>query len=418
MILEHHVNHQVAVDLDSAEAFEGPEKLLEVWFAPNAESLQGTNKSLRNVSTAQWEKLLDIVQCKVLSSVHTSMLDAFVLSESSMFAFPHKLVLKTCGTTTLLVGIPKMLEIARTIAGFGKNATPYRVFYSHKTFNCPEKQAPPHKSWKDEVSYLDSQFDNGKAYLVGDITSEQHWYCYVTGHDDHEEVAAHKDHVISSHDETMEILMTDLLPSRAQQFFTDRLPGDANNAGFQHKQELLVGVEHVVKAETDSATSSDSEGNAPACAGTCKADPGHVLGAYVSTQSGIADIYPRNKASVAVDSFCFTPCGYSANAIVDSGYYYTIHVTPEQHCSYASFETNVPAKEYGMSNIDVIEKVLNVFRPGKLSVTLFEAENNSLQDCHQFARHLDGYKRTDKVLYEFDGYQMVYVCFEAIKGRK
>jgi len=32
------INHEVAADLDSSNAFEGPEKLLEVWFAPSADA--------------------------------------------------------------------------------------------------------------------------------------------------------------------------------------------------------------------------------------------------------------------------------------------------------------------------------------------------------------------------------------------
>lgn len=44
--------------------------------------------------------------------------------------------------------------------------------------------------------------------------------------------------------------------------------------------------------------------------------------------------------SVLLDSWMFSPCGYSLNALIGQDAYSTIHVTPERDYSYASFETN------------------------------------------------------------------------------
>lgn len=46
------------------------------------------------------------------------------------------------------------------------------------------------------------------------------------------------------------------------------------------------------------------------------------------------------------------------NALKDDTYY-TIHITPESNCSYASFETNLRADNYDK----LIADVLHVFRP-------------------------------------------------------
>ena len=84
---------------------------------------------------------------------------------------------------------------------------------------------------------------------------------------------------------------------------------------------------------------------------------GHTLGSVVTDTCGLADIYPLAKYPDArIDSYLFTPCGYSANGVVpvpgdgESTNYWTVHVTPEPQCSYASFETNVPTKAYWSRN--------------------------------------------------------------------
>lgn len=72
-------------DHDYASPFEGPEKLLEIWFAPSAAhvpdatSAEGGKSGLRAVSKDIWEEMLNIVKCKVLSSVEGIEMDAYLL---------------------------------------------------------------------------------------------------------------------------------------------------------------------------------------------------------------------------------------------------------------------------------------------------------------------------------------------------
>jgi len=169
-------------DTQEAGSFEGPEKLLEIWFGPAPYLLQGIRTvpaelrstvstggesvtdgsqagsdryGLRIVPKPVWDEMLAIVKCQVLNQIQNDCMDAFLLSESSFFVYPHKLILKTCGTTTLLMALPKILEIAQNYCGFEKV---WRVFYSRKTFMFPERQLHVHRDWKDEVEFLDRHF--------------------------------------------------------------------------------------------------------------------------------------------------------------------------------------------------------------------------------------------------------------------
>ena len=75
--------------------------------------------------------------------------------------------------------------------------------------------------------------------------------------------------------------------------------------------------------------------------------------------SGIADLVP----GMTLDELVFNPCGYSANGILD-GSYFTIHVTPQPYCSFASFETNLPLEQYTA----LIAQVVAIFQPRRFQV--------------------------------------------------
>ncbi|KAL1916485.1 uncharacterized protein VTP21DRAFT_5676 [Calcarisporiella thermophila] len=385
-----------------AGSFEGPEKLLEIWFAPSAaETVRSRNSTfssdsegdepfcggihaahratldvegqsrqgLRKVDRCVWSEMLAIVRCQVLNVVKNEHLDAYLLSESSFFVYPHKLILKTCGTTTLLHAVPRILEIALEYCGFERA---WRVFYSRKSFMFPERQLDPHRDWGKEVECLDTYFTNGAAYTVGRANSGDPWYLYIAtpGEDDSQEMVPQ---VPDEHDQTIEILMTHLDPEAMIPFY--QRPGE---------------------------------------------EGGTTGGRRVDQDTGLDTLYPK----ALVDSFLFTPCGYSANALLKQGYY-TIHVTPEPACSYASFETNIPTGGKPSVVQALIREVTRVFRPGKFSVTAFsshppgdaseEAWERHDRERARMARSLDtitGYKRTERIVYEFNGYDLVFGQFE------
>ncbi|KAG2183340.1 hypothetical protein INT43_006345 [Umbelopsis isabellina] len=475
-----------------AGCFEGPEKLLEIWFSPSPyhiarhQKLDGYNESdcelsddstpqsptqstsdssdqedptrfspepvrrdhataydasgLRTIAKPVWDEMLAIVKCTVLNVIKNEHVDAYLLSESSMFVYPHKLILKTCGTTTLLMALPRILELAKIHCGFEKV---WRVFYSRKSFMFPDRQCGPHRSWQQEVNYLDEHFDNGSAYKIGSH-EKNHWYLYLTSPAD--DVRVHHDindddgevhHQSGTH--TPRNIHYESGTSTPFSSDSETDPSPFGNSGYPQQDET---VEILMTDLNPEAMKFFYQMN--------DEPTGIEGGRRVDASTGIANIYPTAK----VDSFLFEPCGYSANGLWE-GAYFTIHVTPEPECSYASFETNIPCEISHKSPEPLkalIRQVLNVFQPGNFTVTLFSSQPQTAKkpllehrdglrilehdekfemlakdksDLHHLCRHrhhkmihslanMDGYKRTDRILYTFEGYDLVYGHYEQL----
>ncbi|KAF9197442.1 spermidine resistance protein [Haplosporangium sp. Z 27] len=502
-------------DDQEAGSFEGPEKLLEIWFGPAPYLLQGISTipedlqsaesddtlggsdryGLRIVPKPVWDEMLAIVKCQVLNSIQNDCMDAFLLSESSFFVYPHKLILKTCGTTTLLMALPKILEIAQKYCGLEKV---WRVFYSRKTFMFPERQLHVHRDWKDEVAFLDRHFDHGAAYTVGKVNGD-HWCLYLTAPQDdclshitsRRNSSSSLDNVAALNSDNADLVVV----GKHDQ---DGVPHPlsivtSNNSSGQ--DESPVSSPRSTSASTLSSSSSSISITSSASSASYlypshdqtveilmtnlnpeamkrfyqRPDdvPGTVGGVRVDQETGLAGLFPQAQ----LDSYLFTPCGYSANAMQD-GNYYTIHVTPEPVCSYASFETNIPvglrhkdsrrrsasgsstpisasASESGdvteeeeTKNVtsqasytgpetltELISKVVEIFQPGTMSVTLFSShmtEDGQMETDRQMERRqrrmvkamgrVAGFSRTDRILYEFDGCDLVFGHFVAKKA--
>jgi S-adenosylmethionine decarboxylase len=128
-----------------ADHFEGPEKTLEVCFRKKDEegpavTKPGERAGLRRLTKDQLGRICARARCTILSSVSNQYLDAYVLSESSLFVYPYMLVLKTCGTTTLLRCIALLIDFGSQL-GLEIDW----VGYSRKNFNFPGDQAFPHQ---------------------------------------------------------------------------------------------------------------------------------------------------------------------------------------------------------------------------------------------------------------------------------
>eukprot|EP00123_Amoebidium_parasiticum_P013713 comp22110_c0_seq1/m.32302 comp22110_c0_seq1/g.32302 ORF comp22110_c0_seq1/g.32302 comp22110_c0_seq1/m.32302 type:complete len:359 (-) comp22110_c0_seq1:645-1721(-) len=176
--------------------FEGTEKLLEIWYEP----VEGEEKSLRVIPRMELEDLCALVKCTIIGGSSQSKADSYVLSESSMFVFDDKFIIKTCGTTTLLPAVPRLMELAQRICGRDRTRI-QDIFYSRRNFLVPEDQQYPHRSFDDEVRYLDKYFD-GAAYVLGRLNGDV-WYLYTLDRPETEKPFA---------DQTLEVMMMDLDP--------------------------------------------------------------------------------------------------------------------------------------------------------------------------------------------------------------
>jgi len=254
--------------------FEGSEKRVELDFYPSKSSSYG--QGLRHFTRDQLDELMTLAQCEIVSHTPSQTFDAYVLSESSLFVYAHKLVIKTCGTTKLLGCVERLLEFAGALLMHLR-----RVKYTRASYKFPEVQPFPHQSFEQEIQYLDQHFSpvlgsKGSAYVLGDSQDGLQWHVYVADAEAEGSTEAHNART------TVEICMTGLSQDSV--------------APFWHK---------------------NNGGNA----------------VWATKASGIRDLLAKSK----IDDFAFEPCGYSMNGL-EGDSFNTIHITPEDGFSYASLE--------------------------------------------------------------------------------
>lgn len=286
---------------EMGEVFEGPEKKLEVFFST------GTNPDgFRRFDQATWSDLLVAASCSILHRQSNGDFDAYLLSESSLFVYPSRVILKTCGTTGLLLVLPKLLSLAKSL-----DVVVEHVHYGHYRYKFPEQQLFPHGSFDEERAYLERTFGSVESRVLGPADGRC-WYALCT----RQQLPSPPPPTAPlDGDDLFEIAMEGLAPDVCRQF---------------------VGASHAGLS-------------------------GRALAQHMTAVSGIGVLLP----DVTIDDWAFEPCGYSMNGL-RGAFYYTIHITPEEGFSYASFETNDP--QYRQP--EWVQAVVSVFQPSVATVTL------------------------------------------------
>jgi len=229
--------------------------------------------------------------------------------------------------------------------------------------------------------------------------------------------------------------MTDLDEENAKQFYLEDASAVAES---QFRYFQRDHQDHVDVFSNTSSDTGDTLLNEEAFPEELTTE-GHALGTVVSDSCGLSDVYPKSKyPDSRIDAYLFTPCGFSANGVIPAPdgatgtHYFTVHVTPEPNCSYASFETNVPACQKGRETAEIVQHVVDIFKPGRFTVTLFEAKASyddkagcdldalfeikalERQAARRHAKmdHITGYRRVDRIVHDLDGYDLVFRYYE------
>jgi S-adenosylmethionine decarboxylase len=351
----------VKQDVVPFTGFEGPEKKLHIDFVPGDNS---PSQGFRTLTREEWQqRVLDFAKCTVISVQANDHFDAYLLSESSLFVYPTRVIIKTCGTTTLLKTVEPLLQIAGEL-----NMSVRRVYYSRKNFVFPHAQPSPHKNFDEETELLTKYFPKGAGYIIGPLKGD-HYHLFFA------DFAKQHDNKPVDTPPILEVMMHDLSQKKMKQFFRD---------------------------ET------------------------FVSASQTTDQSGISNLLPNS----VIDSFQFDPCGYSMNGLLGEAYS-TIHITPEHHCSYVSYETNCSPQAFAAETPTpsafydwLIEKVILVFKPKRFTITLFANDSEEkLCELRKTSACFDSiipklkakYSVKSKSLYELNGANITLCSFNKRK---
>jgi S-adenosylmethionine decarboxylase len=171
--------------------FEGPEKKVEIALKPGQPSLRARGR-------AYWDMIVEKSRAKILSAVSNESMDAYLLSESSLFVTDTWLTMITCGRTDLVSAVEQMC------ADFGVENFSYLV-YERKNAHFQEYQP---SNFFDDARRLNGLMP-GKSLRFGDA-------------DDHHVFLFHLDRPYepSSDDLTLEILMHGIDPQAGKIFMS------------------------------------------------------------------------------------------------------------------------------------------------------------------------------------------------------
>jgi len=137
--------------------FEGAEKKLEIRLTPNM-------VSLRQQECGFWSTLVACANAEILSTIRNPACDAYLLSESSLFVWDDKILLLTCGNSTLVDAACHFINAV----GVEHIAA---LCYQRKNEYQAQLQST---TFVEDISQLRTLIP-GKAFRVGHLDSHHHY---------------------------------------------------------------------------------------------------------------------------------------------------------------------------------------------------------------------------------------------------
>lgn len=172
--------------------FEGPEKKVEI-------GLGGDAPDLRSLPRQFWVDRVTEAGAVILSELKNEDAHAYLLSESSLFVYANRVVMITCGRTTLVTAAEKMLEAWKDQVAY--------VFYERKNEHFPELQKT---AFTHDVGRL-AKLVPSSAWRFGNVDSHQI-----------QMLASEAPIDPAQRDRTLEILMHGIHPEAAKLFSAQR----------------------------------------------------------------------------------------------------------------------------------------------------------------------------------------------------
>lgn len=185
--------------------FEGSEKKAEIVFS---------NVNLFQKEDQYWAEVVEKCEAKILSSVKTKQLKSYLLSESSLFVWEDRVLLITCGTTTLVHAVEKLTK------DFGIENVENLIF-QRKNEYCGQMQKT---NFFDDKKLLD-QLHNGTGLRLGN-------------YDGHHLFLFHLNRPFQPQpdDTTCEVLTYELSDAAVQFLTTKNLPNEKIREYFQFEK--------------------------------------------------------------------------------------------------------------------------------------------------------------------------------------
>ncbi|MDH3728194.1 MAG: S-adenosylmethionine decarboxylase proenzyme [Myxococcales bacterium] len=199
--------------------FEGPEKKLELVVTPDS-------ASLRSLGDDTWRDVVCAAGADVISVIRNDHCNAYLLSESSLFVFDDYCVMITCGLTTLVDSVARLLQtISADSIAF--------LVYERKNEHFPERQPA---TFLEDARRLRTMVP-GRALRFGDEHGHYVQMFHTT-----------RAFVPETNDPTIEVLMHGIDERVAAQFTTAEVSEDRSLAVALGVDSVLPGFdtsEHV-----------------------------------------------------------------------------------------------------------------------------------------------------------------------------